>query len=219
MLKAVLLASAFILPVPGIAAAQVAVAEPVAVAESDKVSFSVGVADSYLFERLAFKVDGPVVNAGVTYQATENFSVNVWAQYGDDRLSQEIDVTGTATTTIVGVDVSFTAGGYFYPTDGSDTIYTVAGAASVPVGPAMIELQADHYMGGFENTTFSVAIAGSVGSVNISAGKAFNTDGIDPVFARISVPVGPENLGIRAGARFYSGEGEEGLVFELSSSF
>ncbi|MES2931280.1 MAG: hypothetical protein V4682_01100 [Patescibacteria group bacterium] len=218
MLKAVLLASAIIF-VPGIALAQVAVAEPVAVANSDRVSFSVGAADSYLFERLAFEVEGPVVNAGVTYEVNENFSVNLWGQYGNDRLSQEIDLTGTGKTTIAGVDVSVTAGGYFYPTDGSDTIYTVAGAAYVPMGPVVLELQADHYMGGFENTTFSAAIAGSVGPVNITVGKAFNTDGIDPVFARISVPVGPEDLGIRAGARFYTGEGEEGLVFELNRSF
>ncbi len=216
MLRAVLLAFC-ILFAPGIGAAQVATVEPTV--ETDKVSFSVGVADSYLFERLAFEVEGPVINAGVTYQATENFSVNIWGQYGDDRLSREIDVTGTGETTIAGVDVSMTVGGYFYPAGGSDTTYTVAGAAYVPIGSAMIELQADHYMGGFENTTFSGAVAWSLGSVNITVGKAFNTNWIDPVFARISVPVGPEDLGIRAGARFYSGEGEEGLVFEVARTF
>jgi hypothetical protein len=218
MFKAALLAFCIIFA-PATALAQVAVAEPVAVIESDKVSFSVGAADSYLFERLAFEVEGTVVNASVTYEFNENFSVNAWGQYGNDRLSQEIDVTGTGKTTIANVDVSVTVGGYFYPTDGSDTTYTVAGAAYVPMGPVVIELQADHYMGGFENTTFSVAIAGSVGSVDISIGKAFNTDWIDPVFVRFSMPVGREDLGIYAGARFYSGEGEEGLVFEVARTF
>ena len=215
MKKAVLLASCIImLSVPGIAAAQVAVAEP----EEDRVSFTVGAATDYMLETQAFEVKGPVVNGGVTYQFNENFSANLWGQYGEDDLAKEIDATVTGETAIAGIDVSVTAGAYLYPWGGSDTIYTAGVAASIPLGPVSLDLSADRYEGGFENTTLAAAISGSAGPVDVTFGKAFNTGDINPWFAGASIPVGPDDLGIRLGVRAFWGA-DEGAVLELTRSF
>lgn len=213
MLKAVLLASCIILA-PSIAVAQAAVAEP-----EDQVSFSIGAATGYVIESQAFEVEGSVVNAGVDYQVTEHFSVNAWGQYGEDDLAKEIDLAGTLADTINGVDVSMTAGAYFYPAGGSDTIYLIGVAASIPLGPVALDLTAERYMGGFKNTTLAIAISGSVNdTIDVTFGKAFNTGDINPWFVGASVPVGRENLGIHVGVRAVWGA-DEGAVLEITRSF
>ena len=213
MFKAVLLASSIIF-VPGIAAAQVAVSDPV-----DRVSYSVGIDSNYILEKQAFTVEGPVVNADVTYQVNDNLSFTAWGQYGERDEATEIDLTATLAETFGSIDVSVTGGGYFYPVGDLDPIYMARIEAAVPMGPVSLELSAERNEGGFENTTFAVAISGSVhDTVDLTFGKAFNTGDINPWFVGASVPVGPEDLGISVDARVYFGAGE-GWTVGLRKSF
>lgn len=204
MVRAVLLASCIIF-VPAAAAAQVAVADP-----SDRVSYSVGIDSNYILEKQAFTVEGPVVNAEVTYQVNENLSFNAWGQYGEHEEATEIDLTATLTETFGEVDVSITGGGYFYPaSDDLDPIYMARLEVSVPMGPVSLDLSAERNEGGFENTSLAVAVSGSVNdTVDLTVGKAFNSGDINPWFVGASVPVGPEELGLSVDARVYFGAGE-----------
>lgn len=211
MLKAVLLASCIILA-PGIAAAQVA--DP-----TDRVTYSFGVDSSYVLEEQAFSVEGPVVNADITYQVNENLSFTAWGQYGEHDEATEIDLTATLFETFGPIDVSVTGGGYFYPVGDLDPIYVARIDATVPMGPVSLELSAERYSGGFENTMLAVALSGSVNdTIDLTVGRAFNTGDIHPWFVGATVPVGPEELGISVDARAYFGAGE-GWSVGLRKSF
>lgn len=175
MLKAVLLASCIIF-VPAAALAQVAVADPV-----DRVSYSVGVDSNYVLEQQAFSVEGPVANADITYQVNDSLSFTVWGQYGEHEEATEVDLTATLAETFGEVDVSITAGGYFYPAsedEDLDPIYMARLEVAIPIGPVSLDLSAERNMGGFENTTLAVALSGSVNdTIDLTIGKAFNSGG------------------------------------------
>lgn len=204
MLKAVLLASCIIF-VPAVALAQVAVADPV-----DRVSYSVGVDSNYVLEQQAFSVEGPVANADITYQVNDSLSFTVWGQYGEHEEATEVDLTATLAETFGEVDVSITAGGYFYPaSDDLDPIYMARLEVAIPIGPVSLDLSAERNMGGFENTMLAVALSGSVNdTIDLTIGKAFNSGDLNPWFLGASIPVGPEEHGISLDARVYFGAGQ-----------
>lgn len=187
--------------------------------EEPRVSAGMGVGTSYVFETQAYQVDGAVVNGYVSYDLGNGFSADAWAQYGEADESQEVDLTLSWSRDLGGVTVSATGGAYTYPTSDLETIYVMSGSVAVPAGPVSLEFAVDHYQGGLDSTVYSAAVSGTVGVVDLSVGRAYNDpEDIAPWFARISVPVGPEESGLRVGARGFWGEGE-GIVVEVSKDF
>ena len=216
MLKAVLLASCFIIGLPAAAAAQTAMP-----GSESPVSVTIGAASSYVIEDLGFQVDGPVANIGIDYDFGNGWTGNVWGQFGEKDLSKEIDGSLTWLKEFSnGASASVTPAIFLYPSGGSDTIYALSGEVSVPTGPVAIDFVVDRYMGGYENTVVSIAATSTVGQVELSFGKTvLDGAGAKPWFARVSIPIGPERLGLRAGVRGFAGKHGDGAVFELTRSF
>lgn len=215
MIKTVLLASCIL----GLATA--AHAQTAMPGSERPASYTIGVASGYSIEELGFYVPGPVINGSVDYDLGNGWSVNAWAQYGDNDLSKEIDLTATKSLDFSnGVSASVTAGGYFYPTGGIDTIYVVSGEVTVPAGPVSLGLVVDRYVGGYEDTVVSGVATVNVGQVELSLGKTFHDEyDSKPLFVGVSVPVGPDRFGLRAGVRAFTSNHADGAVVELTRSF
>lgn len=187
--------------------------------EEGPLSVTAGASTSYMFEKQAYDLNGPVAHVGVTYEASESLSFNVWGQVGEHDLATEIDLTGTFSKDVGGVTLSATGGVYLYPRGGSKPIWVVSGSASIPAGPVAFDLGVDHYEGGLESTSFSAAIAADISGVRISAGKAANVpEDLYPWFARVSVPLGKADKSPRLGVRGFWGAGSA-VTLDLSYSF
>ena len=187
--------------------------------EPSRVSYGVGAATSYVFEKQAYQVDGAVLNGYVSADLGNGFSADAWAQYGEADESQEVDLTLSWTREFEGVTFTATGGGYFYPTSDLETIYVVSASAEIPMGPVALELAVDRYSGGLDSTVYSAAVSATMGPADVAVGRAYNDpEDIAPWFARVSVPVGPEESGIRIGARGFWGA-DEGVVLEVTKDF
>lgn len=188
--------------------------------EPSRLSAGMAVATDYLFEKQAYEVPGPVASGWVSADLGHGFSANVWGQIGEEEETQEVDLTLSWTRTLGDVTFTATGGGYFYPTSNFETIYVMSAAAEIPMGPVSLELTLDHYQGGLDSTVYAAAVSGTVGMVDVSVGRAYNDTDEDyaPWFARVSMPIGPEESGLRVGVRGFAGEGE-GIVLELSKDF
>ncbi len=197
-------------------------AAPAAFAQEEpepRVSYGMAVATDYLLEMQAYQVPGPVASGWVSVDLGNGFSANAWGQIGEEEEAQEVDLTLSWTRTLGDVTFTATGGGYFYPTSDLETIYVMSAAVEVPMGPVSLELTADNYRGGLDSTVYAAAVSGSVGPVDVSVGRAYNDpEDIAPWFARVSVPVGPEDAGFRIAARGFWGA-DEGIVFELLKDF
>lgn len=184
-----------------------------------RVSYGMAVASDYMYEDQAYEVPGAVVNGYVSVDLGNGFSADGWAQYGEADESQEVDLTLSWTREVGDVTFTATGGGYFYPTSDLETIYVMSASAEIPMGPVALELGVDRYSGGFDSTVYSAAVSGTVGMVDVFVGRAYNDpEDITPWFARVSVPIGPEESGFRIGARGFWGA-DEGVALELTKDF
>ena len=188
--------------------------------EPSRLTGSIGVASNTTFEDLAYQIPGPIVYGSVSADLGRGFSANAYGQYGEEDESREFDLTLGWDGNAGPVELHAETGAYLYPSGGSDTVYVLSGAARVPAGPVSFELGVDHYSGGFESVVYSAAVSASLGPVDVAVGRAYNDTDEDyaPWFARVSVPVGPEEAGVRLGVRGFWGEGD-GIVVDLSKGF
>lgn len=193
-------------------------AAPAALAQeqSSRLSYEAGAATSTVFEDLAYEIPGPIVFGSVSADLGRGFTVDAYAQAGDEDESREIDLTLGWERDAGPVLLYAEAGVQLYPSGGSDTTYVVSAGAEIPLGPVSLDLAVDRYAGGFESTVYSAALSGSVGPADVSVGRAYNDTDEDyaPWFARVSVPVGSEELGVRFGVRAFAGA-DSGVVAEL----
>ena len=214
MLRAVLLASCMTILCAVPAAAQTAMP-----GSGGLTTVTVSAETDYRFVRLAGTIPGAVANVNLNHDAGNGISFNAWAQTGESKLAHELDLTVTGTKDFGIVEASLTTGAYLV----RDTkpIYVVTATASVPIsGSASLGYQVDHFEGGFEETTHSVAVSGTVGSASLSAGKAYNVQsGLDPWFATASLPIfGDSGFSLELKGYWGAGDGQ-GVTLGISRTF
>ncbi|HEY0947939.1 MAG TPA: hypothetical protein VGE53_00400 [Candidatus Paceibacterota bacterium] len=214
MLKAVLLASCMTIVCAVPAAAQTAMP-----GSGGQTTVTVSAQNDYRFERLAETIPGAVANVELNHDVGNGISFNAWAQAGESKLAHELDLTVTGTKAFGIVEASLTAGTYLVRD--TEPIYVVTATASIPISESVsLDYQVDHFEGGFEETTHSVAVSGIVGNASLSAGKAHNArSGLDPWFATASVPIFGDS-GFSLELKGYWGAGDDqGVTLGISRTF
>ena len=157
---------------------------------------SCAVESAYVFEKQAFVASGkPVVNCGASFDLGNGFTADPWAQGGEDKISEELDLVGGWHRDFGTVTVHAVGGGYFYPTSNFETIYTVGGGVSTSVHGVIVDASVQQYWRGYKTTQWGLSgtrqfSVGDDKNLSLTLGIGRNTaNHSTPVFGAISYPL------------------------------
>jgi hypothetical protein len=161
------------------------------------------VSSAYIFEKQAFVASSsPVANVSFDLNPILGITPNVWAQVGENKLSTELDITGSVTRELGPIEVTVLGGGYFYPVGGGKPIYTAAVSAAVPMGPVTLAGNVQRYEGWLKSTQINMDASVAIKKVNFTLGKAWNDpEDLNPWYGEVSFPLGTSEQAPRLAVR------------------